>query len=528
MGKKVVSLISTDNIVTCHGLRGLSSLLKKQGHNCRLIFLGTWKRRYDRRILADVKDLVKDSDLIGVSCYSQTSGKASQLIEALKPLKKFIVWGGCHATLAPEECLRDADIVCVGEGEGALVDLVQYLDDRDRVRMIPNLWVKDDAGIHKNPVRPLISCLDDLPREDYDFNSQYFLEQGRFLGPYTGHRLGAQNYRDVISRFGRKGFSVLFSRGCPFSCTYCFMHDYKSLYRGISSNVYRRKSVAAAIAEMSHYKETLCLNGQSHFISFNDNDFFCQPIKDLERFCLAYKERIDIPFGCHVHINSFDEEKLQLLIRAGLKVITAGIQSGSERINREIYNRDVSNARVLEVVRILKKYCASFFIPPSYHFINANPYETEEDVWQTIELLDSFPRPFNVQMFHLIFFPNSYLAKKAMAEGVIADSKELTFDKHYYDAISHTKNRKKFLYGWFVLNLLVGFHNQRRSGAISRKLFRIVSSKRVRMFFEGHPFLVPYLRYFLYFNHNYRHYALSFLQRSYYASVKRGEIGRIK
>lgn len=523
MRKKVISLISTELVVTCHGLRCLSSLLKKHGHSTRLIFLGTLERQYNHKILRQVKDLIGDSDLIGISCYSQTSHKAIQLIEALRSLKIPIVWGGCHATLDPEDCIRYADIVCVGEGEGALVDLSQFLDDKAKLRTITNLWVKENGNIYKNNLRPLISCLDDLPWEDHDFTSQYFLEKGKFLSKYRGQRIGAQSYLEVLSKLGRKGFSVLFSRGCPFSCAYCFMHDYKLLYRGINSNVFRRKSTSASIAEIRYYKEIMCLNEKRHFISFDDDDFFCQPLKELEQFCLEYRNKINIPFGCHVHINSFDEEKLKLLIDAGLRIITAGIQSGSDRINREIYNRDVENSRVLEAAGILQKYHRYFFTPPSYHVINSNPYETEEDVWQTINLLNSFPKPFNVQIFQLSFFPNSCLTKKAIADGVVSESKELAFDIHYYDAISYAKRRKNYRYGWFVLNLLTGVHARSRLGSVSQKIFRILSNKKFREFLEKHVFLVRLLTYSLLFNrdYHYKRYALpDFMKRYYYFRKK--------
>lgn len=258
------------------------------------------------------------------------------------------------------------------------------------------------------------------------------------------------------------------------------------------------------------------MDGSRNFISIDDDDFFCQPFVDLERFCQGYKRYINIPFGCHVHINSFNEDKLKLLIDAGLKIVTSGIQSGSDRINREIYNRYVNKSQVLNMANTLWRYRREFLLSPSYHVINCNPYESEADVWETIHLLSSFPKPFNVQMFQLTFSPNTYLTKKSMADGVLSEEKELAFDKHYYDAISYAKRRKKYRYGWFVLNLLVGVHNNRKVGSVSRNILHILSGMRVRRFFERRPFLVRMLCYFLYLNRQYRRYTLPLFLRDYY------------
>lgn len=142
MSKKVVTLISTDNVLTCHGLRSIPSLLKKHGHKTRLIFLPSLKRRYEGKTLSSLKELVSDSDLIGITCYSQTLSKAVQVIGFFKETKLPLVWGGCHATLNPEQCIQLVDFVCVGEGEWSCLNLVDNLDNRDAIKTIPNLWVK--------------------------------------------------------------------------------------------------------------------------------------------------------------------------------------------------------------------------------------------------------------------------------------------------------------------------------------------------------------------------------------------------
>lgn len=524
MSNKVISLISTDIVPTCHGLRSISSLLLKHGYKTRLIFFGSMYRRYHKRILRELKILVSDSDLIGVSCYSQSSSKAIQLINSLRDLKIPIVWGGCHATLNPRECIQHANIVCVGEGEYACLDLMNYLDDKDKIKTIKNLWIKDGDHIHKNELRPLISNLDELPWEDYDFSNQYFLNSKERLSGYRGQRLGAQSYYRFLAKRKLRGFSVSLSRGCPFSCSFCFNYDMQLLYKGVNSSTLRRKNIVAAIEELSHYKKELKLDSAQNFISFDDDDFFVRPLSDIEQFCSLYPKKIGIPFGCHVHVNSFNEKKLKLLIRSGLQVITVGLQTGSARINRDIYKRNVSNSKIVDVAKVLNEYCRSSFLDTSYHVINTNPYETEEDVWETINLINTLPKPFSIQIFQLSFFPGSWLARKALADGVVSSDRELAFDTHYYDAFAYAFKRTIcYRYAWFVLNLLLGYHTSSRTGTISRWLFQILMHKKIRNLFERNEFLLRILKYFLIFNHENRRYRIpAFVKQKYYWHNNKG------
>ncbi|MBU3912036.1 MAG: cobalamin-dependent protein [Candidatus Omnitrophica bacterium] len=479
MSKKIISLISTELIPTCHGLRSISSFLRQKGYDTKLIFFGTRSRRYPQKALRELRNCVNGSDLIGISCYSQSFSKALQVISVLKPLSIPIVWGGCHATLNSAECIKHVDIICRGEGEGAILELIGSLDNREKIKRIPNLWVKQNGEIFKNALRPLMPNLDILPPEDYEFNHQYFLESGKRIARYAGQRLGAQSYQNVLARKKLKGFSVSLSRGCPYACAYYYNYDYKEIYRDINNNTLKRKSVEAAIKEILYYKKKLNLTSRFHFISFDDDDFFVRPLSEIKQFSEEYRKNIGISFGCHVHVQSFNEEKLKALIDAGLKVVTTGLQTGSERINREIYNRIVSDKEVINVAKTLRRYLKYFFLPPSYHVINTNPYETKEDVWKTINLINELPRPFNIQIFQLAFFPNSRLATKAFEDKVVMNKKDLAFDLHYYDAISYLKRRRNYRYEWFLLNLMNGSHHRFRKGRISYLMFNILTHKRM-------------------------------------------------
>lgn len=116
-----------DEFIGSLGLRSISSCLKQRGHTVQMIFLIPCERHdYDLffppTILQELSKLVKSSDIIGISSMTNESKECIQVINYLKRLNKPIVWGGIHATSCPDECIKYADAICIGEGEEAFAN----------------------------------------------------------------------------------------------------------------------------------------------------------------------------------------------------------------------------------------------------------------------------------------------------------------------------------------------------------------------------------------------------------------------
>jgi len=119
-------------------------------------------------------------------------------------------------------------------------------------------------------------------------------------------------------------------------------------------------------------------------------------------------------------------EKFDLLVDAGLTNIGMGIQSGSSRII-DLYKRDkVGNVKqALKAAHIINSYKG---LMPFYDFIVENPFETREDLLDTIRLLIALPRPYETRAYALSFFPGTPLYDKALADGILhADLRDKTF-----------------------------------------------------------------------------------------------------
>ena len=123
-----IALICTDSDLWAFGTRLISSVLKRAGHTTRLILLASDSPEYSAQSLAEAGELARQSDLVGLSCYSRGSRKARQVADCLRAQHKTIVWGGLHASLNPGECAEAAGIVCRGEGEETILELVEALE----------------------------------------------------------------------------------------------------------------------------------------------------------------------------------------------------------------------------------------------------------------------------------------------------------------------------------------------------------------------------------------------------------------
>ena len=153
-------------------------------------------------------------------------------------------------------------------------------------------------------------------------------------------------------------------------------------------------------------------------IWFVDDNIFSLPIKKIEEFCRLYKERVGLPVSFTGHPRNINEEKLSYFVDAGLELLHVGVQTGSKR-TQKLYKRPVSNEVVLKAVHAIDRFKGSFLA--SYDIITDNPWETSEDLRETIKLVLKFPRPCWVKVFSLMLFPGTELREKALQEGLFSE-----------------------------------------------------------------------------------------------------------
>ena len=417
-----VVLLSIYPDIKSFGLRTLSACLKKEGHDVRLVFLPmSFTERYEKSILKEVVDISEGAGLIGISLMTNFYDNAIQVTNFIKDrLDVHVIWGGIHPTIRPKECLNFADMVCLGEGEGALLELVKKIEQGGSYLDIENLWFRNKGKIIKNRIRPLIHDLSDIPNPDYDYVTHYTLNNGRIQR--MTESLMEKQLGNIL---GNNIYGTMPTRGCPYSCTYCCNNTLNKMYSKQKS--VRKKGTDSIIQELLDAKNRMPF---IDWITFDDDAFLMCSVREIAEFSKKYKEKIGMPlYVSGVTPSTLSKEKLSMLVDAGLIQVRMGIQSGSES-SKNLYNRSQSNQQVLKAVKIINEF-KDRILPPKYDVILDNPWESEHDLIETLLFFTSFPIPYRLNFYSLNFYPGTDLYRKAREEGVIVDDMEDVYRKHY-------------------------------------------------------------------------------------------------
>lgn len=147
-----IALISADDEFWASGMRSISAILREAGHSTTMFFAGDPRAPIDESLRDEIAELAGDPEIIAISSMSRGSTRAKDLIAMLRPLARPIVWGGVHPTLFPEDCIGHADIVCRGEGEGFMLELVERVASGGDLSGIPN-------GAYRAGGRPILNDL---------------------------------------------------------------------------------------------------------------------------------------------------------------------------------------------------------------------------------------------------------------------------------------------------------------------------------------------------------------------------------
>ncbi len=390
------------------GARQLASVLRAKGHHCSLVFFKEFRWGEFRRITAREEDLLfgllRDirADLVGLSLTSSlVADVALDLADEIRrQLDVPVILGGAHPSVSPEACLERADIVCIGEGEGAVADLAEALAAGSGYDHIPNLWARANGKVLRNDVRALSDDLDSLPFVSYGDSDSYVIEYDRLEQVDPATRIPM--YHTYAARMA-----------CPFKCTFCagawFRHE---LYAG-KGPVRRYRSVGNVLAEI---KQARAHNPSIELVQFWDEIFAVRPPKGwLEEFCDRFPGEIGLPFSIWSHPSLLGERRVARLSKAGLKSVVVGVESGSERVRREVINRQESDATILRGAETLH----SHGVAATYDFILDIPWLTEENCRGTFELVMRLPRPLSASFHSLTFLPRTALTARALAEGLI-------------------------------------------------------------------------------------------------------------
>lgn len=351
------------------GLAYLSAFLKESGHETSLIHLV--KPTHEEEFI----DLINQEspNLIAFSTTTHMFPKVKTLAQWVKKHTRIpTICGGVHPTIDPEETgkTEGIDMICLGEGEEALLELADKMSSEKKITNIRNIWVKQNNNIVRNKVRPLVENLDLLPFPDRSIFD-----------------------KNLLSPEQKSRGAIMASRGCPYNCAYCSNHIQKSIYPN-KKNYVRFKSVGRIIDEI---KDLIARDNDVEFIRFDD-DILTLKEDWFEQLMTRYAKEINLPFICNARANLLDEKNIKMLAQAGCKTVAMGIESGNKWIREKILHRYMSNQKIINTFQLCKKYGMKTV---STNIIGL-PFETLEMVMDTIRL-NALCEPDFMQVS--IFFP---------------------------------------------------------------------------------------------------------------------------
>jgi len=404
LGGPRIALVSIYDVEN-NAVRLLAAVLRKAGYRVAEIYFRDWiSNHLDPATDVELDNFVRvlrreETQLVCLSLRASAYLNIARILTSHvhSRMDLPVMWGGMHPTLAPEECLADADLVLQGEGEGAILDLADRLRDGRDFADTPNLGLRIDDRVVLNPLRPLIEDLDTLPFRDY------FTDENKYLVLGRGYRTGDPMRGDTT-------FQMLGSRGCLFHCAYCYNSTFKgSIYKG--QRWYRVRSCDSVLAEIALARK----RWPFHRVRFDDEVFNFEKTW-FDAFCERYPKEIGLPFEAFIEPKLVTPERIRRMKAAGLDAIYMGIQS-SERVTGHLYDRTVKNQTIGDIARIFHEEG----VHPHYQLIFDDPVSTEDDRRKLFDLVASFPRPFDLYLFSLTVFPGSELNHKLMETGVISE-----------------------------------------------------------------------------------------------------------
>lgn len=306
-----------------------------------------------------IRTLIRESSpsVVGVSVKSALLRSAATIARIVREVDGTItlIAGGPHATLAPQSLLKETcfDICVIGEGEKTLVELLDAIEKEADLRKVNGLVYRSRNGIVATPPREQIANLDELP---------------------FPHSCAPEILRDYESHPPKAFGHIMASRGCFRKCFFCSS-------RYIWGNRVRFRSPKNVVAEI-----TGLMKRGIYFVHFEDdtfgmNDSYLQELTgEMSRSCKGLR------WSCELHVSLAHAENLSRMKESGCTVIQLGIESGNNKMLKEM-RKGFSIEEALAACERVRKFRMGL----ETFFLIGLPQETEEnlkDTFKAIETID--------------------------------------------------------------------------------------------------------------------------------------------
>ncbi len=390
----LVSLYDIEN----NAVRQLAAAVREQGRRVVEVYFKDWKNNhleepteYELQQLAELLER-EGVGLIGISLRASAYERIAGMVTTrLRRLGRPIVLGGWHVTVRPERCDGMAAALCLGEADVAFPRFVEAWFTGGDWRGCPSMRF----GGTQNPLEPLVEDLDSLPWRDYASEDKWVLSRGSVA---RGDPMAA----DPL-------YQVMCSHGCIQKCSFC----HNSFDTGAEGPRLRFRSVDSVLAELAERRR---LNPSIRRVRFDD-EVFGLSRSWLREFAERYPEEIGLPFDILTEPTVVNEEYVELITAAGARVVHMGIQS-NEPVNRERLGRRADRETTMRAVQLLT--AAGLYI--RYLCMVDVPGTTSDDQRSLFRFLQEVPKPYDLYLFSLTWFPGSKMVEDMLERGELDPS----------------------------------------------------------------------------------------------------------
>ncbi|MFH0798572.1 MAG: radical SAM protein [Pseudomonadota bacterium] len=352
----------------------LAAVLRARGHDVRIVD-GTAPHAY--KSPEEIEKIISQycPDFIGITLTITNVIASYEYIRNLKKHNIPVVLGGPHPNSRPHESLDNGgDIVCIGEGEGTILELAEYYQGQRELKTVKGICFKDEGGkiVFTEP-RSLIKELDTLPFPDFkDFR----------IEDYSGSSDPMSN--PIF-------WSVFSSRGCPFNCIFCSSHT-------AFGRTMRVRSAENVFGEIKSLVEKYKIQS----VAFQDDEILCKKDR-FYRFCdLIAESGLKLKMSIRTRIDSIDLESLQRAKQAGITRISFGIESWDDETLRKINKR-------YDVKTIHQRFGYLSQTQPihiSFNVLVGFPWENRKHYQNILNEIKKIPG--NVRFFMIVVYPIPY------------------------------------------------------------------------------------------------------------------------
>lgn len=336
--------------------------------------------RHESQMIPDFVKLTTEfkPDLVLFSVAEDCFHTTEDMLKSISHLNIPHIVGGVLPINDPDFVLQSEwiDTIALYEGERVLQEVIDTWPD-----------YKNAKGLNGNPRQPLADLNDVIP--DYRL-----YDSERFYRPMGGK---------VV-----KSIPVETYRGCPYSCTFCN----SPTTRLMDKKFLRQKSIDQVRKELDFYMETL----QPDHWFFVDDSFTARPKDDLIALCKLIGE-YKLPWWCNTRIEAVDAEVLAVMKENYCDRIQFGIECGNEEYRVKVLKRNIKTETYYQKIPEINE-CG---IPYGLNVIIGLPHETEEMVFETIDLVKKFGGYDGIGVSIFIPYRGTKLREYAVANGMMSD-----------------------------------------------------------------------------------------------------------